>query len=276
MSPFDPIAIPDWAWRGESVQTALRARDAGGILRVAQRYAGASQHRIANLVGIPQGRISEILKGTRRVAALDVFERIADGLGMPDHARFTLGLAPSRAGKVGEPAVLLGDLVRVFSDQAAAAEDIQRLAASATRLDVLAVRALGVIALNDSLLRGSLAGERAVSVRVLLLDPESLAATRRAGEIGESAESFGNGIRMSLSRLRELSESVRLEVHLYDSLPTWRLLGLDDTLYVSTFADRWEGHESPTYKVVKTEGGALYHGFRRMFDDLRDRATQVI
>lgn len=63
---------------------------------------------------------------------------------------------------------------------------------------------------------------------------------------------------------------------MYDVLPAWRVIGLDDTLYVSTFADRWEGHESPTYKVVKTDGGALFHGFRRTFDGLRERARRVI
>jgi hypothetical protein len=60
----------------------------------AQQYAGASQHRIATATGILQGRVSEILKGNRQETALEVFERNADGLNMPDDARVTLGLAP--------------------------------------------------------------------------------------------------------------------------------------------------------------------------------------
>ena len=35
------------------------------------------------------------MSGSHRVTALDVFERIADGLGMPPEARLALGLAPS-------------------------------------------------------------------------------------------------------------------------------------------------------------------------------------
>lgn len=277
MSAFEPITIPDWAWRSQPAQTALRNRNAGGILRVAQQYGGASQHRIANLVGIQQGRISEILKGTRQVTAFEVFERIADGLRMPDHARAALGLAPRHSVEAGEPPALLGEVVRVFRDQAAATADIREVARSANSVDVLAVRALGVIALKDSLLRGSLTGtDRGVTLRVLLAAPDSEAAAKRAVEIGESPESFVSGIRLSIARVRELADTVDLQVYLYDTLPIWRLVGLDDTLYASTFAEQWEGHESPTYKVVNTTGGALYRGFRRTFEDLRQRAERVI
>ncbi|WP_433179354.1 XRE family transcriptional regulator [Actinoallomurus sp. CA-150999] len=42
-----------------------------------------------------QGKVSEYMKqGGRQVLALEVFERIADGLDMPDDPRMTLGLAP--------------------------------------------------------------------------------------------------------------------------------------------------------------------------------------
>jgi len=36
------------------------------------------------------------MTGRRQVTELELMERIADGLGMPDHARMTLGLAPTR------------------------------------------------------------------------------------------------------------------------------------------------------------------------------------
>lgn len=44
------------------------------------------------------------------------------------------------------------------------------------------------------------------TVRVLLLDPESQAAHRRAEEIGESFESFAGSVRLAVARLRELAE----------------------------------------------------------------------
>lgn len=111
---------------------------------------------------------------------------------------------------------------------------------------------------------------------MLLARPDAEATAKRAVEIGESPESFASGIRHSISRVRELGDIVDLEIYLYDTLPVWRLVGLDDTLYAATFAERWEGHESPTYKLVSTPGGALYCGFRRTFEDLRQRAERVV
>lgn len=59
---------------------------------------GASQTRIGTATGLAQGSVCFIIKGKHAVSALEVFERIADGLGMPDTARVRLGLAPR-----GEP-----------------------------------------------------------------------------------------------------------------------------------------------------------------------------
>ncbi|MFC7482721.1 hypothetical protein ACFQX7_25745 [Luedemannella flava] len=72
-------------------------------------------------------------------------------------------------------------------------------------MDILAVRALGIIGFKDSLLRRSVLGAAPrPTLRVLLLDPDSAAATQRAGEIDESVEAFTGGIRLSLVRLRNL------------------------------------------------------------------------
>nr|WP_229806293.1 hypothetical protein [Microbispora rosea] len=50
-------------------------------------------------VNLSQGKVSEIMRGAAQVTALDVFERIADGLHMPDPARLALGLAPRSSGR---------------------------------------------------------------------------------------------------------------------------------------------------------------------------------
>lgn len=273
---FESITLPDAAWRTDAAVEALRSRDASGLLRLAHRH-GASQHRIANAVGILQGRVSEILRGQRKVEALEVFERIADGLAMPDHARIALGLAPRQDRSGGQSAEWFGEIVRVFGNQAAAATDIQATARTAARIDVLAVRALGIIGMKDSLLRPAFnESSRPIAVRVLLLDPDSNAAAARAGEIGESVEGFTAGIRMSIAQLRELSAVADVQVWLYEALPIWRLFGLDDTLYVSSFTATWEGHESPTYKISTGAGGALYGGFRRTFTDVLAHAQRVV
>jgi adenylate cyclase class 2 len=67
------------------------------LLSLVQRHAGVSQARLATATGIGQGRLNEIINGHRQVARLDVLERIAGGLAMPDDARVLFGLAPVHA-----------------------------------------------------------------------------------------------------------------------------------------------------------------------------------
>ena len=60
------------------------------------------------------------------------------------------------------------------------------------------------------------------------------------------------------------------------TLPVWRIIRLDTTLYVSAFDSGWEGHKSATYKVMATPSGPLYRGWRRGFDAVVDEAERVI
>jgi hypothetical protein len=186
---------------------------------------------------------------------------------MPDDARVLFGLAPAHA------ATLTGhaEIAKVFTVQAEANRELREHAADAARVDILAARALGLIALNDSLLRGPLTARKsAVQVRVLLLDPGSSAASIRAAEIGESAESFSAGIVLALARLAEFGghPHVGLQAGLYSSLPTWRMLAFDGILYLSAFAASSEGHRSGMYKLTAAADGVLHAGFRRQFDDM--------
>ncbi|MGW6915469.1 helix-turn-helix domain-containing protein [Kitasatospora sp. NPDC054939] len=279
---LEPIRLPDLAWQNEEVRDALRRRDLAAVMRYVQHHSGASQAGIAAQTGMTQGRVNEIINGRREVHRLDVFERIADGLGLPDDARRALGLARRSDGRrhPGDAFDLaaIPEIIRVYSDQASATAEIQRAARSAAELDVLAVRGLGLLALSDSLLRRDLDrdGDPAPHLRVLLLDPDSPAAARRAAEIGESVESLAGGIRLAEARLRELSAEGRVEVYRYRTLPVWRIIRLDRTLYVGCFDADWEGHESATYKVLPTPAGPLYRGWRRQFEAIMDGAERVI
>lgn len=92
-SAFDPIHLPDHVWRDNP--DALRDRDIGSLFRLAKRYAGASQHRIATATGMPQSRVNQLMNDRcGPVTSIDVLHRIADGLNLPDHVRAALGLAP--------------------------------------------------------------------------------------------------------------------------------------------------------------------------------------
>jgi tetratricopeptide (TPR) repeat protein len=96
-SAFDPPAIPPGFWERADVRRALRDRDMGALFRLVRQHAGLSQIRIGTAVGLGQGRTSEIVNGLSAVAATHVFERIANGLNMPDPARILLGLTPRHA-----------------------------------------------------------------------------------------------------------------------------------------------------------------------------------
>jgi transcriptional regulator with XRE-family HTH domain len=68
-------------------------RDIGLIISVLGSH-GISQGLIAGLTGIPQGRLSEYKTGKRQ-PTLNTLEDFANGLGVPEHARRALGLAPA-------------------------------------------------------------------------------------------------------------------------------------------------------------------------------------
>ncbi|HZF90692.1 helix-turn-helix domain-containing protein [Streptomyces sp.] len=277
-----PIELPDWAWERAEIRQALRARDIGAVFRHVQQYAGASQARIATATGMTQARVNEIINSRREVSRLDVYERIADGLRMPDDARHLLGLAAGREKRAGGAAFALAafpEIVRVYAAQSSAAAEIQQMAREAQELDVLAVRGLGLVGLNDSLLRACLPrdqGGKGLRVRVALLDPESPALARRAAEIGESPESLADGVRLTEARLRELADVCDVGVWRYRMLPTWRLIRTDATMFVGAFDAGWEGHESATYKVVETPHGPFFRGYRRMFEAIIDGAERTV
>jgi len=85
-----PPASPPGFWERPEIVEALAARDMGTVVRSFRKWTGASQTDISVLVGIPQPHVSELERGIRRITALDLFERFADGLGIP---RRLLGLA---------------------------------------------------------------------------------------------------------------------------------------------------------------------------------------
>jgi Helix-turn-helix domain len=72
------------------MRAALSERDMGAVIHIFRRWTGASQTDISVLTGVPQPDVSDLERGTRHVTAMELFERFADGLGIP---RPLLGLA---------------------------------------------------------------------------------------------------------------------------------------------------------------------------------------
>jgi transcriptional regulator with XRE-family HTH domain len=93
---LEPIHVPDHVWYDH--ETELGDRDVGALFRLARRYAGASQHRIAAATGVPQSRVNRLINNRcGPVTRIDVLERIADGLNLPGRARGLMGLADRQA-----------------------------------------------------------------------------------------------------------------------------------------------------------------------------------
>ncbi|WP_405484850.1 helix-turn-helix domain-containing protein [Nocardia sp. NBC_00511] len=271
--PFAPVIVTQQFWGRDEVLQALGERDVGTLLRQVQRDTGASQQRLATMLGISQGRVNELVNRRRTVTSLSSFERIAECLKMPDSARITLGIAPT----IIPPAAALGptEISATYLSQEAAAAEIRDLTTKAKHVDVLAVRGLGILGLNGSLLREVLAPD--AQLRVLLLAPDSDAARARAEEIGESAESFSVGIRLSVARIKELTQTSRMaEVYVYAESPVWRIIRLDDVLFVSAFTVYREGHSSSVHRIEPNQRGILHHAFVRMLEQAFTNAVRIV
>lgn len=140
-SAFEPIRIPDHVWRDAKTLALLESRDVGGLFLLAKQWAGASQNRLAAATGIPQPRVNALMKRTGGpIEKLEVFERIADGLNMPDHARTAMGLAPRTnvvpavRGNAGTPASKISTLAAGITDSDTSNDAIEQLARATTSL----------------------------------------------------------------------------------------------------------------------------------------------
>jgi len=78
------------------VLDACRHRDLGIVIDVLGGH-GVTQGQIAGLTGISQGRLSQYMNYKISPKHSSIFEKFADGLGMPPAARQALGLTPDSA-----------------------------------------------------------------------------------------------------------------------------------------------------------------------------------
>ena len=172
------------------------------------------------------------------------------------------------------------EIAGIFPSQLAAAAEILDRAGSAAAVDILALRGSELIGLADPLRRAARAvpPDRQVAVRVLLLDPGSAAARRRAGELGEPPGSFVTEIRNTVTEMAGLASELprlRLELRCYRQLPVWRMIVIDRIQYVSVLCPADPDNPAVIYKLRQVPGGALYQGFQQVFDALAAAARPV-
>lgn len=95
---FDPATVPITFWRSPSIQQILARRDVGKLFRLyLDEFPECTQTQLALLTEHDRSDISNFVRGIRSgcVSNIDVLDRVAEGLLMPDEARTLLGLAPS-------------------------------------------------------------------------------------------------------------------------------------------------------------------------------------
>jgi tetratricopeptide (TPR) repeat protein len=191
-SAFEPPDIPPAFWEHPDVARALAERDMGSLFRLLKKHAGISQIRIGTAAEIGQGRISDVVRGKGRIAETQVFERIANGLGMPDAARLRLGLSirenPSSANPVKKSGSRPGQhaelLYRISASRHIDAEVIAALWSETNAIRLLD-RRLGAPAVSaklqahidhiDSCLRYSLRPGQRQALAPVLADASALA-----------------------------------------------------------------------------------------------------
>jgi transcriptional regulator with XRE-family HTH domain len=65
------------------MRQALADRDLGAVITIFRRWTGASQTDVGVLLGLSQPHVSDFERGIRRATSMAMFERFADGLGIP-------------------------------------------------------------------------------------------------------------------------------------------------------------------------------------------------
>jgi transcriptional regulator with XRE-family HTH domain len=120
---------------------ACKRRDVGAIVRLLGAH-GITQGQVAMMTGIAQSTLSKYKTGGHQAEFASTFEKIADGLGMPQPLRQALGLlgdsSPSRAG--GAASGVGGVLADTF-DLMQLAEVIGRNGTNVKRREMLSLAA---------------------------------------------------------------------------------------------------------------------------------------
>ncbi|MFE2427459.1 helix-turn-helix domain-containing protein [Streptomyces sp. NPDC059373] len=82
-APEGPRELPATLLRDPELVRACRTRDFSAIFHLVRRRVGIYPSRIAALCGMTPSRVGEIMNGQRKLAHIDVIERVADGLRIP-------------------------------------------------------------------------------------------------------------------------------------------------------------------------------------------------
>jgi hypothetical protein len=135
-----------------------------------------------------------------------------------------------------------------------------------------------------------------LAVEVIILDPDENSASAevigprlkqlRKRDSRYTSEQLRTHIRKTIStmerlkHIREEQNSAEVAVYTIDHHPIFRLLVLDDTIFLSTYENERHGHESAVFMFerVAEESGreSLYAAYAAYFEAMRSGATRVV
>jgi transcriptional regulator with XRE-family HTH domain len=194
------------------VLDACHRHDLGTVITVLNAQ-GVTQGKLAELTGIPQGRLSEYKTGKHTPRAVSIFQAFADGVDMPLTAREALGLAPERVcGQLSDqptpevglhypdtPMEAAGNLVMLWQSDLSDATILRDRGepGASRRALLLAGTALAASAWNDAALRWLVGTNRqhdvepASGVRIGMADVERFRSTVQM--FAQLDDRFGGG-----------------------------------------------------------------------------------
>ncbi len=253
-------------WDRPDMSEALARRDIGAVFKIFRQWTGATQTQIAAACEVPQSHVSEIQNGRRQVTSLEIFERIADGIGIP-RARIGLADKPGsvpepRSGPAGGPAAEVpAEMVRVYPSRTAVPGDLWRaLFAEAThQVDVLVIAGLflpdGHADFTTILRRKAASG---VKIRYALGNPESPAIALRGDE-----EGIGDGLaartRITLTYLAPLRDAPGIDLRLHSTTLYNSIYRFDGDMLVNTHVYGAPAAHSPVLHLREQPGGLFDH-----------------
>jgi len=160
----------------------------------------------------------------------------------------------------------------MYQSQSESNDDMVELIKKAKEIDILTIRGLGIIGLNDAVLRKPIRsiGEKELTIRVFMLSPTSNYAQKRATEIGESYDVFKQALDLGISYIRNFKEEThhKVRIYFYDRQPCWRIIRIDNWYFVSVFDEQTEGHRANVYRIDETKRGTLGRALKRYIESM--------
>ncbi|RLC77257.1 MAG: hypothetical protein DRJ03_27160 [Chloroflexi bacterium] len=169
-------------------------------------------------------------------------------------------------------------IVNVYPHRMDARPPISKMLQSAQAIQYMGIQGLDIIThrevmFSDLALSFKHSERKQQNARFLILDPESCYTKSRSEEIGQSRQEIHRGIKHSLEDLEALNQNidaVDLEVRLYDCVPIWNLLFLDDILFLAFYLKGVRGPNSLCLEIQRPS--PLFLAFEKYFDEVWEEA----